>query len=250
MPKAKKMKKQEYSTMYHYEEKYWWYVGLHEFIKHFIIKFSKNDFSKKILDAGCGTGRMLQILKNFENSEGFDISEDAINFAKKRDLKNIKVQDLNTWIPINNNYDFIISADVICCKGIDDIEICKKFYSALKKQGKLILNLPALDILSRNHDIAVFIAKRYKRKLFENELKTIGFNIINSTYRLPMLYFLILFLKIFEKKQSENEVISDLKPIPKIINKLFLINNRIENFFLKFGLKFPFGSSLFIIAEK
>lgn len=245
------MKKQEYATMFEYEDNYWWYVGLHELIKSYIYKFSENDFSKKILDAGCGTGKMLQILNKFQNAEGFDIEEKAIEYSEKRGLKNIKIQDINTWKPEENKYDFIISSDVICCKGIiNDIDICRNFFSALKPGGKLILNLPALDILSRNHDIAVYIAKRYKRKSFEKELKNIGLKIKTSTYRLPSLFFIILGLKVFEKKATHTSATSDLKPISKILNKMLLLAISFENMLISLGFRFPFGSSLFIVAQK
>lgn len=245
------MKNQEYTTMFEYEDNYWWYVGLHKLIKHFVDKFSQNDFSKKILDAGCGTGKMLQILNYFPNSEGFDIEPQAIEFSKKRGINNIKLQDINSFKSDENNYDFIISSDVICCKGInDDFEICRNFYTALNHGGKLILNLPAFEILRRNHDLAVFIAKRYKRKDFVNDLKKIGFKIRFATYRLPFLFLLILLIKPFVKKSDEDKVVSDLKPIPDILNKILKFYISFENFVFKIGIRIPFGSSLFIVAEK
>ncbi len=245
------MKQQEYQTMYHFEDNYWWYKVLHEIIEHYIHKFTKNDFTKKILDAGCGTGKLLSKLKDFRHASGFDISQEAINFCKQRKLDNVKVQDINTWNSENNFYDIIVSADVICSIGIeDDLKICEKFYNALNNNGILILNLPALDILSRNHDKAVYIAKRYKRKKFISELQKIGFNIKLSTYRLPFLYLIILLLKLIEPKQTLNEAKSDLKNLPTLVNSFFLFLSRIDNFFIKLGIPNWRGSSLFVIAEK
>jgi len=237
--------------MFEYENNYWWYKGLHELVIYFVQKYSNSDFSKNILDAGCGTGKMLELLSDYNFCEGFDLSEDAIKFSKSRNLKNVFLHDLNKWKSESNIYDFIISLDVICCKGIiNENDILNTFYTSLKTGGKLILNLPALDILSRNHDIAVYIAKRYKRKTFVEQLTKLGFKINLATYRQPILFFIILILKIFEKKANDSTAISDLKPIPKYVNKLFLLNIRFENFFIRKGFRFPFGSSLFIVAEK
>lgn len=245
------MEKQEYSLMFKFEVQYWWYVGLHQLIKHYIKKFSHNNTKKNILDAGCGTGRMLQLLSDYENIEGFDLSEEAIEFAKKRELKNLRVKDITAWKPVSNNYDFVISSDVICSTGINnENEILDNFYKSLKKGGKLFLNLPAFEILRRNHDIAVHVRKRYKRKEFIKDLKKAGFKIKVATYRLPLLYFVILMQKIFEKKSSIENAKSDLKEIPKLINSLLIKYNQIENYFIKSGFRFPIGSSLFIVAEK
>ena len=89
--------------------------------------------------------------------EGIDYSSVAIDFCKRRGLKNTKVMDLNTWEPAADMYNTIVSLDVIYHAGItDDIAILRKFYKALKPQGTLILNLPAFDCLQREHDQVVF----------------------------------------------------------------------------------------------
>ena len=53
----------EYEKMYQTEEKLWWYKILHEKVLEVIILFFQENKSIKILDAGCGTGGMLEILK-------------------------------------------------------------------------------------------------------------------------------------------------------------------------------------------
>ena len=245
------MKKQEYTTMFEFEDNYWWYISLHKLIKYYIDYYSHQNKDQVILDAGCGTGKMLELLSDYAHTEGFDLSEDAIAYAKKRNLNNIKLQDINTWQSEHERYSFIISADVICSIGIkDDLEILKNFYDSLQKNGKVILNLPAFKSLKRRHDKAVYIAKRYNRKTLKNELKEIGFKINVATYRYSFLYFALKFKKIFEKEISQDDVESDLKPIPSWLNKLMLLFMNIESFFIKNNIFLPFGSSLFIIAEK
>ena len=245
------MQKNEYQIMFSFENDYWWYISLHELCKYFIDIKSKNNLNKKIFDAGCGTGRMLELLKNYNFTEGIDISEEAIIFCKKRNLNNIKQDDLNIWKEKKGFYDFIISADVICSIGIkDEIAILRKFYNSLKDGGQLILNLPALNVLSRNHDKAVYIRKRYNKKSFKKELQEIGFKINIITYRHSGLYFVILLKKIFEHFNKAKSTTSDLKPIPKFLNKILLFFSRAENFFIKKGIYIPLGSSLFVVAEK
>ncbi len=245
------MNKQEYEIMFRFEENYWWYVGLHELILSYINKYSKGNLDKKIFDAGCGTGKMLDMLSNYSHTEGIDFSEEAVFFSKKRGIKNIKVADLNEWKPVENNYDFIISADVICSIGIkNDMKIVENFMKSLKKDGILILNLPAFEVLRRNHDKAVFVAKRYNRKDFVSELKKRRYKINFTTYRLPALFFIILIKKFFEKLSKNKKEESDLKDISKTLNSILLFFNRIENFFLKKGLCLPLGSSLFVVLEK
>ncbi len=245
------MQKKEYQIMFNFEDNYWWYVGLHELIKSFIDKYSEGVIDKKIFDAGCGTGKMLKLLNNYSYKEGVDFSEDAIFYSKKRGLKNVRIENLNDWKHRENNFDFVISADVICSIGIkNDIKIIENCMKSLKKGGVLILNLPALEILRRNHDKAVHIAKRYNKNILIKELKNKGYKINYATYRLPILFFVILFKKNIEKITNNKKGESDLKTISNWLNILLLKLIRLENFFLIKGFKIPFGSSLFVVVEK
>ena len=157
------MEAHEYARMFNLETHYWWYQGLDELVLHY-IKQCRADTPLKILDAGCGTGRMTELLHEYGIIEGIDYSSVAIDFCKKRGLKNTKVVDLNTWEPAADMYNTIVSLDVIYHAGItDDIAILRKFYTALKPQGTLILNLPAFDCLRREHDQVVLGKRRYRK---------------------------------------------------------------------------------------
>ena len=65
------MDKSEYLKMYNLETNFWWYKILHELVD-FTISKNKKEGEIKILDAGCGTGRMMQILHKYVLVYGFD----------------------------------------------------------------------------------------------------------------------------------------------------------------------------------
>jgi SAM-dependent methyltransferase len=242
------MEAHEYAKMFNLETHYWWYQGLNELVLHY-IKQCRADTPLKILDAGCGTGRMTELLHEYGIIEGIDYSSVAIDFCKKRGLKNTTVMDLNTWEPAADMYDTIVSLDVIYHAGItDDIAILRKFYTALKPQGILILNLPAFDCLQREHDQVVFGKRRYQRYKTVRELNQIGFSCIVSTYRLPALFIFIMLKNLLSRKQPSLE--SDLKELPTYINKFLFFINHIENKIITSGIRLPFGSSLFIVCKK
>ncbi len=233
--------------MFDSEESYWWYRALHSLIIDTINKKGRN---LKILDAGCGTCRLLQLLEKNNSVEGFDFSLKALDFCRKRGIDNVYLQNINEWRS-EKKFDVIVSADVICSSGIENEQkIINNFYSALKNEGLLILNLPAFDILSRNHDKAVYIRKRYKKKEIENLIKNAGFSYCFVTYRLPWLYFIILIKKISQKIFFNKKSKSDLSKLPKFLNQILLKINMIENILIKKRIKIPFGSSVFAIAKK
>jgi 2-polyprenyl-3-methyl-5-hydroxy-6-metoxy-1,4-benzoquinol methylase len=245
------MIKEEYIRMYNLEDTFWWYKALHEIVEYFVKVKSNKNLNTKILDAGCGTGELLKICSNYGNAEGFDYSEVAIDFCKKRGLTQIFQIDLNDWDPDIDKYDIIICNDVLYHSQIkDDFNILNKFYNSLKANGILILSLPAFKILKRHHDEVVMGERRYKKHRVRNELLSIGYEIINCTYRLPVLFLLILIKKIIEKIVPPEKTSSDLNMMPEWINNVFLFFARIENNLIIKNVSFPFGSSLFIVAKK
>ncbi len=98
----------------------------------------------KILDAGCGTGKLCEILLNY-NFEvyGIDISEKAIEIAKSRNNKiHYKVGDVTNLRKYYKN-DFF---DVIVCtfvtlylKELELLKFFKQTFEILKNSGVFIL---------------------------------------------------------------------------------------------------------------
>lgn len=244
------MQKAEYMAMYELENNHWWFKGLHELVEHHVQQLNRNNLH--ILDAGCGTGAMSEILTRYGTVDSIDFSPDAIDFCKKRGLKNLVLQDLNDWPGKNSYYDIIVSLDVLYHEGIiDDVEIIRKFYSSLKEEGILIINLPAFEFLRRDHDDVVKTARRYTKKAIEVILINNGFSIYIITYRLPLLYILIVSIKAlqFFIRTSFPEK-SNTRPVPAIINSLFLLMVRIENIIIRNKIYISFGSSVFAVARK
>lgn len=242
------MKKQEYQNMYQQENNFWWYKTLHNLIIAVVKK--RKDINLAIFDAGCGTGRLMELLNNFGRVSGIDYSEDAVAFSKKRGLKHITKNDLNDWIP-TEKYDVITSIDVLYHSAIkDDYIVLQKFYNGLSHGGTLILNLAAFNVLRREHDIIVHTKRRYRKKAFVKKLEAAGFCIEKATYRMPLLFLIIILQKLVHKIFPSKNIASDVQETPKWIHTIFYFLGKIENrFILKMG-SIPLGSSLFIIAKK
>lgn len=244
------MDKSEYLQMYNLETNFWWYKILHELVD-FTIGKNKKEGEIKILDAGCGTGRMMQILQKYGVVYGIDYSEDAVSYARKRGLSNIVTGDLNNYHFKKESYHSIVCLDVLYHEGInDEVAVVKNFHHSLKTGGILVINLPAFEYLKRPHDIVVHTRKRYRKSEFTKELKVIGFSVISSSYRMPHLYFIILISNLFRGKNNLKKSESDLKELPNWLNTLLIFLGRIENYLIKIGFCFPVGSSLFVVAKK
>jgi len=242
------MEIREYENIYKLGNTYWWYKILDSLIIDTVKKYSQ-DKKMNILDAGCGTGRIMEKLNPFGEIEGIDSSPEAIKYCSLRGQKNV-VTNINQWIPQNKKYNLIICLDVLYHETVINVDkVISTFHEALNQNGILIVNLPAFNILKRHHDSVVGGARRFKKSTFSKILINSGFKINTITYRLPILFLVILLTKyIFNK--DEQPVTSDLQTINSNLNKFLYKFHLLENKLIELGLNIPFGSSLFAVALK
>lgn len=247
------MEETEYQKMYEVEESHWWYVGLHELILYFVGIESTKRGPLKVLDAGCGTGRLCQLMNGYGEVRGCDISGIALELCSKRKIATFPA-DLNITELGVERYDVITSIDVLYHGLIqDDREVLTRFHKALKPEGILILNLPAYNFLKSRHDLAVHTRERYTKSALTKKLKETGFAVEKSTYRIGFLFPFIATYRLLQRlymNDFHSKAVSDVRMPSEFINSPLLGLNRMENFFIKKVSGIPFGSSLFIVARK
>lgn len=240
--------------MYEVEDYHWWYVALHELIISALKAGGRSPERLSILDAGCGTGRLCQLLEEYGEVSGCDISPEALELCSRRGLKSLFRADLNDVNFPSARYDVITSIDTLYHRAIrDERVVLDKFHAALRPGGMLIVNLVAHEFLRSTHDIAVHTRKRYTRKEVTALLERSGFTIIVSSYRLGFLFFPIVALRFLKMacnfSRDPNSVVSDVTSPYPAVNRLLLWLARQENRFV-LRSSVPFGTSVFVIAVK
>ena len=111
-----------------------------------LIEQLPKKISGKVLDAGCGDGGMLEVIKKTHplvKVYGVDISKKGVSIAGKRGVK-AKVADLNKKIPHKKNFfDFVIAHEVIE-HLVDPDKFLEESARVLKKGGYLVITTPNL----------------------------------------------------------------------------------------------------------
>ena len=245
----------EYRRMFAVEDRHWWYVSLHELILSWVTAEATAKGRLQIFDAGCGSGRLAELLAPYGDVSGCDASPLAIAFCAERGLKGVKEADLQEMTLPANHFDVITCIDVLYHRGIaDDVEILKKLRAALKPGGLLLIHLVADPSLYSSHDVAVHSRERYTRPLLQGRLERTGLVIERLTYRLTTLFPLIATWRrlrrrdVADASQAE-EVVSDVALPPAPLNSALLRLMRTENWLLR-HLDLPFGSSLLAICRR
>jgi SAM-dependent methyltransferase len=243
----------EYDAMAQCERDLWWFKCLHELTVQKILKYSPV-MDPVILDAGCGTGGLIQHLKKegFTKIRGFDLSPDAIEYARKASAEVQLLDILKTDVAFpENSFDVVICNDIFTVlQPGKDREAMEKLVSVLKPGGILIINLAALPSFAGIHDIAVKMTKRYTRACIDELVQNLV--IVKEITFWPFLLSPVILgirsyqrLKLFFNKQTR--IKSDVRPVSPILNNIFYKITKLEN---KTQLSKPLGSSIFVVMEK
>lgn len=239
----------EYKNIYKNEDSHFFYVANHNIILTQVKRFLKVSRSKsKILDAGCGTGLLAKKLKVFGNVQAIDISPEAVKFSKKRGI-NVKLASVNE-IPFRaNEFDLVVSMDVLYHKKVDDIKALREFNRVLKPGGLLIVRVSANKSLHLKHDKHVHTRQRYTLEEISKKIQTTGFLVEKATYvNMSLLPF--AFIKQFvEDLSKNNSSTSGVEMVNGAINKVLLFVLGVENFLLSY-FNLPFGLGIVVVAEK
>ena len=245
------MEAKEYQKMYLLEDSHWWFVGKRLMVDRVIRKFI-NGKEMEILDVGCGTGGMLKSLQKYGNAAGLDSSEKALEFCKKRKVRNL-FRGSASELPFKNNiFDLVTAFDLLYHKNIkDDVQVLKELNRVLKPHGYIVITECAFDFLKSEHDLAVQARERYTVSELSQRLRKSGLTAVKISYTYFFFFPMVLMVKMFKKIKinTRGEPVSDLRPTSTLINEILIAMLRMESVLLS-KINFPYGSSIVCVARK
>ena len=169
------------------EDNHWWFVGrraiLESFLETIVEKQSSPPYeggvdaalggrggslstepaeagtpNLRILDVGCGTGANLEMLARFGSAEGVDVSDEALEFCRKKGLTVQK--GLAEILPYDDEtFDVTTALDVVEQLD-DDIAGLKEMHRVTKTGGYSLIFVPAfmwLWVCRTTSRITVFV---------------------------------------------------------------------------------------------
>lgn len=165
------------------------------YVKRKVKELYKNKAPDIIFDAGSGFGQYSYFMaKRFTSAhiEAIDVKSDQIEdckyFFQKTGLINVNF-NVNDLTKLNNKemYEFVLSVDVM--EHIeDDLGVFRRFYDALKKNGRVLINTPSNLGGSDAHDehddsfIGEHVRLGYSKEDICGKLESAGFSIESFEY--------------------------------------------------------------------
>ncbi len=104
---------------------------------------------KKVLDIGCGDGRLGSLFVGRNNVQGIDFSEKAVEDARKKGIKAL-VGDVASGLPFSDEeFDIVLITDVLE-HVFDPLGLLQEAKRVLKRGGSMLCFLPnGAHILNR-----------------------------------------------------------------------------------------------------
>lgn len=237
----------EYAKMDQLEKNHWWFVAKRKFLRLALARSFGEVQGKKIADIGCGTGAVLQMLVSMgADAEGVDMSDEALRFCMRKNLKVRLGTAENTNFP-DASFDAVIISDVLEHLSNDQKGI-KEIFRILKPGGICIATVPAHQFLFSYHDKSLHHFRRYSKKEFQVLLNG-TFNDVKVSWIHMLILLPAIVSRTIMKFFIKNDRDSDVRESPMAINLLMSVWYVVEYFFFQYaGL--PFGLSLIGVAKK
>ena len=206
------------------------------------FKLLKKYISGKVAEIGPGNGKLV---KNYYNlADKINLFEPSKNLSKnlKKKFKSHKKLNIfeKNFTPKTNYYNCIMYLDVIEHIKNDKLEIFKALKS-LKKNGYLLINVPAFQILYSDFDKDVGHFRRYDKLKILKLLNNSKYSRLNMFYYDSIGFFLSLLSKFLFRKNYKDNFSSKIK----IWDRLIPISYLLDKIFLNL-----IGKSLFIVIKK
>jgi SAM-dependent methyltransferase len=232
------------------DETHWWFQGRRRVVASVLrgelALVAGQDL--RIFDIGCGTGEMLDMLREFGSVEAIDSSADAVQHCKNRfgERLDVHVGVVPRDLPRAGSADVVTAFDVI--EHIDDDrEALSYLHRVLRPGGTLVVTVPAFAFLWGPHDLISHHYRRYNAPQLRRRLVEAGFTVERLTYFNTLLFPVVAALRLLRRLVGEASPRSDFRELPASLNRVLLALFSLEAALVtRFSL--PVGVSLLAVC--
>lgn len=243
---------ESYSTIYvNLWQHHWWWRARHELIMHTIAQLLQGDDTppaRNILDIGCAGGVTFDDLSRYGEVYGVEPDPHLVGSCPQW-RERIELTQFGPSYSTSRQYDLVLMLDVLEHME-DDAMALGRVRQLLKPGGQAILTVPALRSLWSVHDVINLHYRRYDKRSLKRLLEDSGFTVRDLRYffiwPLGLMYLRKLLLG---TKQRSGKSYTVPIPFPPV-NRLFVSLSRSEQKLMRFGIRWPLGSSLLAVVKR
>jgi SAM-dependent methyltransferase len=246
------MRLAECQRVFDLERTYWWFVGTRELIYSTLVDSGWTRSAKRVLDVGCGSGIMLDKLRSTPDPTeclGVDIVPECAAYCRDKG-HTLVCRAGAEHLPFPDGYfDLLVSTDVLehCA---DDVAVLGEFRRVLAPGGRLLLSVPAFEMLWSQHDVALDHYRRYRSRPLASLIAGSGFRVHRTSYFNSFLFPPLVVVRILQRllPTRGGSPRAEYPAVPAWANHLLIGLCGLEARLLRW-LRLPFGTSVLVLAS-
>lgn len=238
-----------YEILYRIEETHWWHAARRRIVIDWIEERYVGRHDLSVLDAGCGTGLLLQQIAGLGSVQGVDLSEEALEFCRMRGISQVRRADVTDLPFADESFDVVTALDVLEHLDEDGLAL-REWRRVLKPGGRVFIFAPAHTWLWSLQDDVSHHRRRYTARTLREVVESSGLAVERlsyvSTFLLPVIFLGRQWLKLRLKFRTANTE-NDLHPewSNGILRAIFSSEIPVLR-----RMNMPIGASLLCVATK
>jgi len=230
---------QAYEKLY---REHWWWRAREQYILDLLegITFPKNG---NVLDVGCGGGWSFAALGKYGKISGVELDPNLVALAGEH-AKRIHCGPFDLSFKPDQKYSLILMLDVL--EHLEDPQTALSHaLSLLEQDGKILITVPAFNLLWTSHDALNHHCVRYTKTSMRCLAKQVGFRIEYLRY---FFHWVTPVKLLYRMKESIIRTPPTSPTIPgPTLNAFFVTLSHLEQKLLR-PVGLPFGTSLVCVG--
>jgi SAM-dependent methyltransferase len=252
------MDRVEVAAMRGHEDHHWWYRGRRRIVEEELTRLSLPR-DARVLDAGCGSGRLLDELVAYGQVSGLDMNPDSVATAQERGHDDVR-QGVVEHLPWDDEtFGLITCLDVVEHTANDRVTL-RELRRVLRPDGYLLITVPAYQALWSSHDVFNRHYRRYDRRMMRSAAAESGLRIERMTYFNSLLLPPAAAVRLLQRLRYRETVRngdatngahrSDVELTPQWLSPLLELPLRAEAGWLRGGRTIAGGLSLLALLRR
>ena len=242
------MERAEFEAMAGMDGRHWWYRGRRRVVLTVLNQLSLPP-GARVLDAGCGSGTMMDVLEHYGTVFGADSSSWAIASARGRGHRRVEHAMVEHLPFQTGSFDLVTCLDVI--EHIpDDERALAELWRVTAPGGHLLITVPAYQALWSAHDSMNHHFRRYRAGTLRQLAEGTGWEVERATYFNSILLAPAAIVRLARKLFRVGGRRSELSLTPAALDRVLVLPMRLEAALLRVGVHLPAGLSLLVLLRK